>query len=265
MERLTRRAQAMLARGRRHPHPTSREDIVACIERSNLPVFEPVVRFEEEFGGFEYFIRGDEYYVRGRTTSVFVRPGVRLGLLDESWRVYLSSEGAKAPVVDGDCRSGCYVFTAGCHNFSTPFEFALDQDGTWLVVNQNGIIPIAASIESFLEGESVKDSLVDLAPEWVVLGRGNLDPEDRRIDERIPFLAIPEASDRYHRWWGNDRIFISRRPFWDWPILDSVIVYTRSVDDARALSGEFRDVFGADGPTIGRWPRTPYVPPSSAV
>lgn len=63
-EWLSERAQRMLGRGTRYAHPRDRAEIEAAIERANVPVFEPIVRFAERYGGVEYRVRGRQVDVR---------------------------------------------------------------------------------------------------------------------------------------------------------------------------------------------------------
>jgi hypothetical protein len=49
----------MLERRPRRPTITEPEDIIEQIARPDLPVFEPIVVFQAQYGGIEYVVHGD--------------------------------------------------------------------------------------------------------------------------------------------------------------------------------------------------------------
>src|SRR5690348_9849435 len=57
---LSGRARRMLKQGTRSPADSmDHSSIVAALEKANLPVYEAIVAFQQEFGGITYRVRGD--------------------------------------------------------------------------------------------------------------------------------------------------------------------------------------------------------------
>lgn len=186
----------MMAEATRHPCPRDRVDIMAAIERAGLPIFDVIVRFQEDFGGVEYRVPGTEI-------------GFQMGIMT-----------GPTSVVDGFEEDGRYYFSCGGGPL-LQFGFWLDQDGI-LYAYPNVLYPIASSAEKRVEVDAVlyemyRHARSPLLPVgWRMVVEGVFDRDDRRPDARVPFPVIPEASDRYTTWWGSASIRVERTVYLDW-------------------------------------------------
>ena len=223
----------MLKRGKRRTHPRERRDIATYIEQAELPVFEPVLQFGERSGGIEYRVRG--------ATS-----GLWLGLV-WTWGVS-APNGVEGPQVDGWLEDdGRYLFECAIHPVGQ-VRFTLDQSGT-LNVDE---MPIASSVEVYIESDSVLDSLTDVQRKWMWLLFGNAPRGDRGVDEHLArsgFVVVPEASDEYITWWRDTDVWVHRHMFWDGEgNSDRLNAY------ARTKAGEQRIIEALLGTSFGRQP-----------
>lgn len=203
---LSDRARAMLARSTRFPCPTSRDDIVHLIEQEQLPIFDTIVDFQQRFGGIEYRV--------GRNKDGFL-----LGILP-TWH-----DG-----INGFEEQGRYFFECAQHS-SAQLRFFMDQDGVFYVDD----FPLASTIETYIESDAIGDEMIRQGG-WRSKDLGEVARNDRRIDARISLPVIPEASDAYLIWWGDETTRINRIGFWA-PVkqLDMIFVYGKTRKDvARA-------------------------------
>lgn len=236
---LSERALRMLRRGRIHPHPSERSQIVACIERAGLPVFVPIVEFEERYGGIEYDIRGSG------------KSGLRLGLVPE-WADHRHAERTGLRVV-GWGQQGRYFFECAQHPVAQ-CSFLLNDAG---VLHIDGV-PVATTIETYIELDAVVDGLQDEQPEWLQLVFGNAPRGDREVDERLDRLGLsilPEASDIYATAWRGNGLWVERRVFWDGRgDRDRLVAYVATEGSARELIDALRGTSFRSDPVRRTWP-----------
>lgn len=114
---LTERAQAVLQRATRRSAPRDRARIVALLEAEGVPVFEPLVAFQERYGGLEF-------------------GWLLLGIEDDGVRAF-----------GYDDEDGHYYFYCADDITSAPVNFFLDEEGTFYV----GTYPIAERFETYVE------------------------------------------------------------------------------------------------------------------
>ncbi len=228
----------MLRRGTWHTHPTGRDEIVGYIERAGLPVFEPVVRFAERFGGVEYPVRGDR--------------GLRLGLV---W--YWAPPGLRGVVglqVHGWQKGERYLFDCARHPAAQSW-FALDQVGVLHV----DFAPVASSIEAHIESDAMVDALMDEQPAWLQLLFGEAPRGEGDVDERLRRLGpavVPEASDAYTTWWHNDEWRVHRHVPWDGrDDRDQLVAYAKTEAAAERLAAALPGTSFSTRPARLPWPR----------
>jgi hypothetical protein len=199
-----------------------RSAIVAALEAAGLPVFEPIIAFQQEFGGITYRVRGNS-------------GGMSWGLFQ--------------PKISGFTSDGQhYYFECGQHRVAQ-LGFYLDRHGT-LYVNERFAAPvaIASSVEKYMESDAIVNQLIDLAFTcWLPLGtraQGELAVQNRL--ERLELPIIKEASDQYTTWWGHNRLRVVQHVFWsDGPALNRFVAYARTPAEARPLITALRDLFPA--------------------
>ena len=209
MAELSGRARRMLERGTRGPHPTGAE-MARLLDGAGVPATDALLDAAARFGGSAYRVRGRDEVMPVRVALLW--PGVGAGVDDEVL--------ADLPV-PGDER--CYVAYVD-HGLGESY-FRLDGDGT-LYIDR---LPMAASIDTFLESEALLDELRDVASRWHEVRVEEVTADAMWLDSRIGLPFIPAASDRFTIWWGDDDARVSLG-------CDGVVLaYTRTSDEAKAL------------------------------
>lgn len=206
----------MLAQGTHPAHMMERSSIVAALEHAGLPVFEPVVAFQQEFGGITFRVRGN----RGKNY---------LGLFQTGFSSFTP---------DGQH----YYFECFTHG-TAQFHFYLGEDGTMYV---DGGFPaplaIASSIEKYLESEAVVNELIDLSFQWWS-PLEEVEQDDTRLRKHLDLPIIAEASDAYTTWWGNERLRVVQEVFWSKGLPQHHrAFYARTEADAQEFVDSLRNV-----------------------
>lgn len=212
---LSQRAQAILARGRRVPCPTEPREVAALLTQAQLPVFDRVIAFQEQFGGVEYHV--------GRSQDSFL-----LGIV-RSWD----------DDVFGFEEEGRYYFECAEHS-SAQLRFFMDDLGTFYVDD----FPLASSVERYIESDALIDEMT-WQGHWHHVDAGQVARDDRRVDALVPLPVMPEVSDEFIQWWGMDSVRVCRDGLWaPKDRLDRILIYARSRRDARHIRGLFRGLTG---------------------
>lgn len=176
---LSERAQRLLQRATRYRARSERAEIVDLMRGLGWPAFEPVVVFEEQFGGLEYRVRGRE-------------DGLKLGLWFDA---------------DGPEHQGGKWFFACADHPTQQAWFRMDQAGAFYVDE----VPLASSMTVWLESEAAEDELVDLQAKWWLVSFPCSHPEDDLVG-RIELPPLIEATDELIRWWTDSRTrLVARR------------------------------------------------------
>lgn len=241
LTQVSARAQAMLARGHRHPCPTQRTEIVALIEQAHLPVYDAVVAFQERWGGVEYWVGQQSH-------------GTLLGIAP-----------SLDATVDGVDDNGRFLFECADRHSAQVF-FRMDHAGI-VYICAGGMNPthhpIASSIEMYIESDAVEDEMLTAAGPWPrprvhrwhLLLFDEVPHDDKKVDQHIDLPLIPEASDAYTTWWKGEDIRIRRCVDWTADqALDHIYAYTRTRAQAKQVC---RMLAGADVvacPRQYRWP-----------
>lgn len=249
---MSARAQRMLEHGKRYPHPADRGQIIDCLQRSDLPVFEPVVAFEEEFGGVAYHIRGT-----GDGLLLGIAPAWAAPSGPQYWRPERLQKRLERPV--WATQHGGEWFFECCawlrHAEEPPL---LKQTGElWTL---DGLpTPVASSTRVYIEGHALLDELIELQPTWVWLLFGDRLPRgDRRLDAQLNSLGLPvfpEATDAFTAWWGTDRVRVHRHVFADGTgRYERLVAYTATAEEAEWVSTAVTTALAETRPTRRAWP-----------
>ncbi|MDY7230609.1 hypothetical protein [Hyalangium rubrum] len=188
-----------------------RQDIIDALERVELPVFEPVVQFQEEFGGcmlpehqqFRYFDL--LLYTPDRVLDPRSRLLERFG---------------KEPVesaIHAQELNGTWFFECGEMSRSSPFFVELSQAGALCVgYSLDEPFEVAPSVEHWLETRAL-DS--ETRGTWQYLkGKSWLGPAPGEALARWldgTFQPLPGAYHHFESWWEGDDLRIQLRWFWD--------------------------------------------------
>ena len=206
----------MLEQGTRPAQMMERSSIAAALEQAGLPVFEPVVAFQQNFGGITYRVNG----CRGKMSLGLFQPEI-FGFTPDGQHYYF------------EC------FTHG----TAQMGFYLGKDGT-MYVNEHFSSPvaIASSIEKYLESEALINELIDLSFKWWS-PLGEVAQDDTRLRKRLDLPIIAQASDAYTTWWGNAHIRVVQQVFCsDGPPRHHRVFYARTQFDAQQFKESLRDL-----------------------
>jgi hypothetical protein len=233
---LSERAQQMLEQGIRHPCRIERTQILAALQQADLPVFEPIVAFQQRFGGIEYRVKGSSH---GMSFNLFQKD---------------ASPQERLPEISAFTgESQRYFFECGEHRVAQ-FGFYLDQEGTLYVDERfSSPVAIASSVEKYIESDAMVNELIDLPFTcWSPLGI--VAQGENEFKKRLALLELPvigEASDQYTTWWGNDRIRVVQAVYWvDRPPQNRIVAYARTHSTAQQFIDTLRDLLLAHLPAL---------------
>lgn len=222
------RARRLLARATYEPRATAWFGFRARLAQLDMPLTPALQTFHDQ-------LDGQTYHVRGTNGQMHFRLGPYSDIVtDDTGRVHL------------EC---------GDHDIAQ-FLFYLDLEGK-LAVGDGDNAPrvIASSGAAYVEAEAVIDELADFQPAWYQIFLGEVTSADRRVDERLPLPIMPEASDEYTTWWGDNRRRVKRHVLWGAePVRDRIVGYTRTREEAAQLIAVLGDVTARGAPTIEMWP-----------
>ena len=215
---LTRSARRMLEQGTRPARLImERPAIVAALEHAGLPVFEPIVAFQHQYGGITYKVNGRD----GKNTLGLFQPEISAWKLDGQHYYF-------------DCLS----------HATAPMGVYLGEDGTVSVYGNwfSSPVAIASSMEKYLESEAREHELIDLSFTWS-FSLGVVAQGDTRLGKRLDLPVLASASDAYTTWWGNRDLRVVQRVYWtDGPPQHQRVLYARTQADARQLKDSLRDL-----------------------
>lgn len=236
---FSQRAQRLLEQGRRHPCPIERAHILAALQQAGVPVFEPIVAFQQRFGGIEYHVKGTRQSMSFDLFQPYAPPLPEISVFtDERQR---------------------YFFECAEHSLA-PVCFYLGEEGT-LYVDDCFAAPvvIASSVEKYIESDAMVNELTELHFTcWSLLG--TIAAGENEFNQRLALLELPvivEASDPYTTWWGNDRMRVVQEIVWaDGPAQNRIVAYARTPVDARQFLDPLRDLLPAHSSALQllSWP-----------
>ena len=206
----------MLEQGTRPTRMMERPAIVVTLEQAGLPVFEPIVAFQHQYGGITYKVNGRD----GRNSLGLFQPEIFAWKLD-----------------------GQHYYFECLHYATAPIGVYLGEDGTLYVDERfSSPVAIASSIEKFLESEALEHELIDLSFKWS-FSLGVVAQDDTRLGKRLDLPVLASASDAYTTWWGNSHLRVVQRVYWsDGPPQHQRVLYARTQSDARQFRDSLRDL-----------------------
>jgi hypothetical protein len=196
MIELSPAARAMLQRGRWHKAERNPATIIECITKAGRPWFQPVVDFQARYGGLEYVARdGDGFHFDLFLSGSDVRK-VQLAIDQEE---------------DGE-----WYYEIGTHRIAQ-FNFGLRQDGVVCTAGDEGMVPIASTVDKFIEDDAVTDEMLARQPRCWQVPLGAFERNDLRLDALAGAdrAVLQSASDAYTTWWVNDDSRVRRGAAYD--------------------------------------------------
>jgi hypothetical protein len=189
MNELSPAARAMLARGRWHSAERRPGAIIERISRAGRPWFPPIVDFQARYGGLAYVARsGDGFHFDLFLTGSAI-DDVRLS-------------------IDQD-EEGAWYYEIGTPRIAQIY-YGMRQDGVVCSGGDEGLVPIASSIEKYIENDAVGDEMLGIQQQWWQLPLGSIERDDRRLDAIVAAgrEVLQRASDEYTTWWedGDSRV-----------------------------------------------------------
>lgn len=190
---LSPRAEKLIELGQRVERPTKREEVARFLESAKIEPVEPFLRFQEAYGGLQVYAAGMQELSE---LSLLLDPG------DGNYQI------------GGIEDEGEWVLVVGRFQNSQSM-LMMDQDG----IVYADTIPIADSIEKWLESHAAAAEMMLSQPEWHGTAFMTVHRDDRRFDEALDapdgMPRIAEACDDYTRWWGTDDLRFERSVFWE--------------------------------------------------
>jgi hypothetical protein len=224
MNNLSSAARAMLGRGEWHDAVRDRQTLVKGLVAEDAPVVEPPLRFQETYGGLEYDVRGN-----------FTGFYFDMCDFDDKSGVWLPG------IVQED--DGQWLFGIGYHA-TAQIGFFMLESGT-ICVAEGDVVPIATSIEKYIESDAMIDELMSIQPKWWLVPLGDMDHRDQRLDAIAARgrSVIEVASDQYTLWWADEHSRIRRCVFYTLKAgTDVGFGYFRSADRAREFLAKAQEV-----------------------
>ncbi len=186
---LSPRAEKLISLAERVPRPTEREEVAQYLEAAGISGGERFLRFQEKYGGLQLFAAGMQELVE---LGMLLDPG------DGTYQI--------AGVDD----EGEWILTIG----------RFENSGNMLMMDQDGIlyadtVPIADSIETWLETHAVAAEMQLTTPDWYSTAFMTVHRDDRAFDAAMDLPRIAEACDDYTTWWGTESMRFERTVFWE--------------------------------------------------
>jgi hypothetical protein len=217
----------MLERQPRRHTITEPEAIIQQIARVGLPVFEPIVAFQAQYGGIEYV-------VRGAPTTGFSFDLFRGFELLDPWEFDALQDAY-----------GRWCFRCGSHT-AAPFVFYIAQDGAICVdVADDLLLPIAASVKQYIESDAMRDGLMDIQSKWWEVSF-DVAAADHTVDSVLANgrTVVEAASDAYTTWWTDEQSRIIRCTMLVPDATNRATAYLPSRDAAAKLAEAVSPVLG---------------------
>jgi hypothetical protein len=224
MDALSPVAMVMLQGGRWHQTERNPTAIASRIEQAERPRFQPAIAFQALFGGLEYVARDGH----GFHFDLFhLGPGI------EHLQASISQE-----------EDGFWYYGMGWSR-TAQIGYFLRQDGVVCAAGDEVMVPIAASVEKYIEGDAVLDEMLGVQMCWWQVSLGAIARDDRRLDAivAVGHSVIERASDDYTTWWEDDNSRIRRGVALDTgPNWHLVHAYFRTREAASSFVDVVRDV-----------------------
>ena len=229
---LSSRAEKLISLGNRVDRPTGREEIARFLASANITQAEPFLRFQETYGGLQLFAAGMQDAVE---LSLLLDPG------DGNYQM--------AAVED----EGEWMVAVGRFQSSENL-LMMDEDG----IVYADTIPIADSIEKWLESHAVAAEMQLDQPDWYGTAFMTVHREargfDALLDSAAEYPRIEEACDDYTLWWGNADVRFERTVVWDPDNKTHAIRgFARTGDFVPAILAVFESACGVQPPILW-WP-----------
>lgn len=197
MDLLSPRALRLLGGAHRYPVPRNRREIELLLMEKAVPVYEPAIAFQMQYGGLEYSIAG-------RATATF-------GILDERHACLADQRGSE------------WYFS--CASYSNmDIDYAIGING-WLFLSRtrpegasvnlqwDDFPLVSTRVECLFEHDALVSEVCDLSSPWSVhyLFRPfQLPPLSFATTDKVAgsfgLESIECASSNFFRWWGDDRL-----------------------------------------------------------
>lgn len=188
MHTLSARAKNFIAGKERFATTTSREQLEKVFAQHKIPVFEPLIYFQQQYSGYDLSIGSNIPF----TYSLLRGEGGYPQLSDTGFIEFIENDTRDTPR---------YFFAVDSDDMMT---FTLDESGIFYEENQ----PLAMSFDKYIEQLAVKDEIYRLGLKK--LGDHTTTyPADAA--KKLNLSIIPEASDEYTQWFNDDKTYLMQR------------------------------------------------------
>jgi hypothetical protein len=236
MHQLSPTAHTMLERRPRRRTITDRDAIIDQIVHAGIPVFEPIVAFQAQYGGYEYV-------VRGAPTTGFLFDLFEGFDVNEPWEFDARQDA-----------QGQWCFCCGSHA-AAQLVFYISQVGAVRVeVADDLLLPIATSVKQYIESDAMREGLMHIRSKWWEISF-DVAAADRAVDVVLAQgrTVVDVASDTYTTWWANDQTRVVRFTMFKSDATNRVTAYLPSRDAAAKLAEAVSSVLG-ETPEVFSYP-----------
>jgi hypothetical protein len=213
MSKLSKRAQEFLDKSERDTFPITREEIISIFKENNAPIFEPLIDFQLNYGGYTFYaglvsirftlFQGDGGYPERSNTAVIE--------FDEPLTQFSN-----------------YHFYCAITDYQS--RFTLDEYGRYYEEFE----PLAESFSKLIEQLSIWDkvSLLEGYSEFLMKNEAN-NYKQEQIIKNMEVSIIPEASDSFTQWFKNEFLYLTRRK-------DGIRIITNDEKQVKARLGIYQ-------------------------
>jgi hypothetical protein len=205
---LSKRAQDFLLKSKRDNYPSTEQDIRDAFIVNNAPFFEPLLRFQLDYGGYTFnaglepikftLLKGEGGYPRSSGTSII-------------------------EFEETDKAEPKYFFECAITNYQ--MQFLLDEHGVYYEDYEAK----ASSFEKAVEHLALWDEMRGRETYEIIYREKNLKTND--IDKYLDLALLPEASDQFTLWFKNEFIYIQQ-----WKGLTTLIVSKHYPEKSKLMS-----------------------------
>lgn len=193
---LSNRSQSFLWKSKRENYPLTEQDIRNAFIANNAPIFEPLLHFQIDFGGYIFYAG--------------LEP-IKFTLLKGQGGYPISSGTSFIEFESSDKAEPCYFFDCAITNYQ--MQFFLDEHGVYY----EDYKAKASSFEKVIEHLALWDELRSKDGYEVVYRDKRL--VSNCIDKQLNLTLLPEASDQFTLWFKNDFIYMQQ-----WQGLTTLVV-----------------------------------------
>lgn len=184
---LSNRASEFLLKSKRENSQLTDSEIRKIFDYNNAPVFEPLIDFQQKFGGFIFYaglapisfsiVKGEGGYPKSTKTAI----------------VKFEESESSSPKYFFDCATTLYQM-----------QFFLDENGVYYEDYEAKASCFDKTVEHLALWEEMRNR-----KDFELLFRDRV-LKTNQLDKELKLDLLPEASDKYTLWFSNEHIYMQQ-------------------------------------------------------